>query len=64
MKITSYLYFLFVVVLYVFNYFIFKINIFTFTGIVLGSLVVFVIAINVFFIVFSSCFEHLELNTF
>jgi len=48
MKITSYLYMFFVVVLYIANYFYLKINVFMFTGIVLASLIVFVIAVNVY----------------
>ena len=48
MKLTSYLYLAFVVVLYVVNYFYLKINVFPFTGMVLGILLVMVIIINVY----------------
>lgn len=48
MKITSYLYLFFIVALYMLNYFVFNINVFTFTGIVLGTLVVFIIAVNIY----------------
>jgi hypothetical protein len=47
MKITKYIWLIFVVFLYVLNYEWLKINIWTFTGIVLGLLLVLVIAINI-----------------
>lgn len=48
MKITRYIWLLFVIALYALNYFWLKIGIWTYTGIVLGTLLVLVIAINIF----------------
>jgi Ca2+/Na+ antiporter len=48
MKITKYLWLIFVIVLYALNYFWLKIGIWTYTGIVLGILLVLVVAINIF----------------
>ena len=48
MKLTSYLYLIFIVALYVINYFFLKINVFPFTGIVLAVLIILIIAINVY----------------
>jgi hypothetical protein len=48
MKITRYLYLIFIIGLYAINYFFLKIKIFPFTGIVLATLIVLVIAINVY----------------
>jgi uncharacterized membrane protein len=47
MKITKYLWLIFVIGLYALNYFWLKINIWTYTGIVLGILLVLVVAINI-----------------
>ena len=47
MKITKYIWLLFVVALYVANYAWLKINVWAFTGIVLGLLLVLVVAINI-----------------
>lgn len=48
MKIARYLYLLFIIVMYVVNYFYLKINVFTFTGIVLASLIGIIIAVNIY----------------
>jgi len=48
MKITKYLYLIFIIGLYIINYFFLKIDVFPFTGIVLGLLIVFIIGINVY----------------
>jgi uncharacterized membrane protein len=48
MKITRYIWLLFVIALYALNYAWLKIGIWTYTGIVLGTLLVLVIAINIF----------------
>jgi hypothetical protein len=48
MKITRYLYLIFIVVLYAINYFFLKINIFPFTGIVLVTLIILIIIINIY----------------
>jgi len=47
MKITKYIWLLFVIALYVLNYLWLEINIWTYTGIVLGVLLVLVVAINI-----------------
>ena len=47
MKITKYLWLIFVIGLYVSNYYWFKIDTWSFTGIVLGILLVLVVAINI-----------------
>jgi hypothetical protein len=47
MKITKYFWLIFVICLYVLNYLWLKINLWTFTGIVLGILLVLVVAINI-----------------
>lgn len=47
MKITKYIWLIFVIVLYVINYFWLKINIWAYTGIVLGILLVLVVVINI-----------------
>jgi hypothetical protein len=47
MKITKYIWLIFVIGLYVLNYFWLKINLWAFTGIVLGILLVLVVAINI-----------------
>jgi len=48
MKITSYIYIIFIVTLYALNYAYLKIKLFTFTGIVLAALIVLVIIINIY----------------
>ena len=48
MKITKYLYLIFIIGLYIINYFFLKINVFPFTGIVLAILIVLIIGINVY----------------
>jgi hypothetical protein len=48
MKIIKYIWLLLVIGLYVSNYYWFKIGLWTFTGIVLGILLVLVVAINIF----------------
>jgi hypothetical protein len=48
MKLTRYLYLLFIVAMYVINYFYLKINWFPFTGIVLASLIVIIIGVNIY----------------
>lgn len=48
LKLSSYLYIIFIVALYAINYFFMKINVFPFTGIVLGILIALIIAINVY----------------
>lgn len=46
MKITSYIYLIFIIALYAFNYYYLEIDTFRFTGIVLLSLVILIIVIN------------------
>ena len=48
MKISKYIWLLFIITLYVVNYFWLKINLWTYTGMVLGILVILVVAINIF----------------
>jgi hypothetical protein len=48
MKITKYIWLIFVIGLYAINYFWLKISIWTYTGIVLGILLVLVVTINIF----------------
>ena len=48
MKITRYLYLIFIVALYVVNYFYLKISILPFTGIVLALLIVLIVGINIY----------------
>jgi Na+-transporting methylmalonyl-CoA/oxaloacetate decarboxylase gamma subunit len=47
MKISKYIWLLFIIGLYVLNYFWLKINLWTYTGMVLGILVILVVAINI-----------------
>jgi len=48
MKITRYLYLIFIIALYVVNYFYLKISMLPFTGIVLALLIVLIIGINIY----------------
>lgn len=48
MKITKYLYLIFIINMYLLNYLLLKINVFMFTGIVLATLIVLVIGINIY----------------
>jgi hypothetical protein len=47
MKITKYIWLFFVIILYIINYTWLKINVWAFTGIVLGLLLVLIVAINI-----------------